>query len=63
MQLNFVTVDVFADRQFSGNPLAVVPDARGLRSEQTQAIAAEFNLSETAFVLPPRGCRPWKQSR
>jgi trans-2,3-dihydro-3-hydroxyanthranilate isomerase len=54
MQLNFVTVDVFTDRQFGGNPLAVVPDARGLTAAQMQAIAAEFNLSETTFVLPPR---------
>jgi trans-2,3-dihydro-3-hydroxyanthranilate isomerase len=54
MQLNFVTVDVFTDRQFGGNPLAVVPDGRGLTSAQMQAIAAEFNLSETTFVLPPQ---------
>ena len=54
MKLEFVTVDVFTDRQFGGNPLAVVPDARGLTSEQMQAIAAEFNLSETTFVLPPQ---------
>jgi trans-2,3-dihydro-3-hydroxyanthranilate isomerase len=53
MQLNFVTVDVFTDRPFGGNPLAVVPDARGVATEQMQAIAAEFNLSETTFVLPP----------
>jgi hypothetical protein len=53
MQLNFVTVDVFTDRPFGGNPLAVVPDARGVTTEQMQAIAAEFNLSETTFVLPP----------
>jgi trans-2,3-dihydro-3-hydroxyanthranilate isomerase len=52
MQLDFVTVDVFTDRPFGGNPLAVVPDARGLTSAQMQAIAAEFNLSETTFVLP-----------
>ncbi len=49
----YLTVGVFTDRQFSGNPLAVFPDARGLSSEQMQAIAAEFNLSETTFVLPP----------
>ena len=54
MKLDFVTVDVFTDRQFGGNPLAVVPDARGLTSEQMQAIATEFNLSETTFVLPPK---------
>ena len=50
---DFVTVDVFTDRRFGGNPLAVVPDARGLTSAQMQTIAAEFNLSETTFVLPP----------
>ncbi|MGH7154666.1 MAG: PhzF family phenazine biosynthesis protein [Acetobacteraceae bacterium] len=49
----FVTVDVFTDRRFGGNPLAVFPDARGLTSEEMQSIAAEFNLSETTFVLPP----------
>lgn len=53
MKLNYVTVDVFTDRRFGGNPLAVVPDARGVTAEQMQAIAAEFNLSETTFVLPP----------
>jgi trans-2,3-dihydro-3-hydroxyanthranilate isomerase len=54
MQLKFFTVDVFTDRQFGGNPLAVFPDARGLSAEQMQAIAAEFNLAETTFVLPPQ---------
>jgi trans-2,3-dihydro-3-hydroxyanthranilate isomerase len=54
MRIEFVTVDVFTDRKFGGNPLAVVPDARGLTSEQMQAIAAEFNLAETTFVLPPK---------
>ncbi|MGA9867480.1 MAG: PhzF family phenazine biosynthesis protein [Acetobacteraceae bacterium] len=49
----FVTVDVFTDRRFGGNPLAVFPDAAGLTEQQMQAIAAEFNLSETTFVLPP----------
>jgi trans-2,3-dihydro-3-hydroxyanthranilate isomerase len=49
----FVTVDVFTDRRFGGNPLAVFPDARGLTTEQMQALAMEFNLSETTFVLPP----------
>ena len=53
MRVEFVTVDVFTDRKFGGNPLAVVPDARGLTSEQMQAIAGEFNLAETTFVLPP----------
>jgi trans-2,3-dihydro-3-hydroxyanthranilate isomerase len=50
---DFVTVDVFTDQRFGGNPLAVFPDARGLSDAQMQAIATEFNLSETTFVLPP----------
>jgi len=54
MQLDFITVDVFTDRKFGGNPLAVVLDARGLTTEQMQTIAAEFNLAETTFVLPPQ---------
>lgn len=53
MDIAFATVDVFTDRQFGGNPLAVVPDGRGLTAAQMQAIASEFNLSETTFVLPP----------
>lgn len=52
MRYRFLTADVFTDRIFGGNPLAVLPDARGLRTEQMQRIAAEFNLSETTFVLP-----------
>ena len=53
MHYDFVTLDVFTDRMFGGNPLAVLPDARGLKTEQMQAIAREFNYSETTFVLPP----------
>lgn len=49
----FITVDVFTDRRFGGNPLAVFPDARGLSDAEMQALAREFNLSETTFVLPP----------
>jgi trans-2,3-dihydro-3-hydroxyanthranilate isomerase len=49
----FVTVDVFTDRRFGGNPLAVFPDAQGLSDGEMQSLAAEFNLSETTFVLPP----------
>ncbi|GAC1343189.1 MAG: PhzF family phenazine biosynthesis protein [Acetobacteraceae bacterium] len=52
-EYDFETVDVFTDRRFGGNPLAVLPDARGLETEAMQAIAREFNLSETTFVLPP----------
>ncbi len=49
----FVTVNVFTGTRFAGNPLAVVLEAAGLGDAEMQAIAAEFNLSETAFVLPP----------
>jgi trans-2,3-dihydro-3-hydroxyanthranilate isomerase len=63
MQLSFATVDVFTNRQFGGNPLAVLPDARGLTSEQMQAIACEFNLSETTFVLPPQDAANTAQVR
>lgn len=49
----FVTVDVFTESRFGGNPLAVLPDARGLTDAQMQTIAREFNYSETTFVLPP----------
>lgn len=50
----YVTLDVFTDRAFGGNPLAVVLDADGLSDAQMQSIAAEFNYSETTFVLPAR---------
>ncbi len=49
----FCTLDVFTDTRFGGNQLAVLPDARGLDPDQMATIAREFNLSETAFVLPP----------
>lgn len=54
MQRRYCTVDVFTDRMFGGNPLAVVLDAGLLSKAQMQAIAAEFNYAETTFVLPPR---------
>ena len=53
MQRRYITVDVFTDRAFGGNPLGVVLDAGGLSTEQMQAVAREFNYSETTFVLPP----------
>ena len=53
MDLHFRTVDVFTDRLFGGNPLAVVLDAQALDTAAMQAIAREFNYSETSFVLPP----------
>src|SRR6185437_2837406 len=51
-RFSFVTVDVFTEHRFGGNPLAVLPDARGLSDQEMQSLAAEFNLSETTFVLP-----------
>jgi trans-2,3-dihydro-3-hydroxyanthranilate isomerase len=53
MLYDYVTLDVFTDRLFGGNPLAVLPDARGLTTDQMQAIAREFAYSETTFALPP----------
>src|SRR2546423_11100214 len=52
-RLHYHRVDVFTDRAFGGNPLAVCTNGRGLNVETMQAIAKEFNLSETTFVLPP----------
>ena len=49
---NFIQLDVFTDRPFAGNPLAVFPEAEGISDEQMQQIAREMNLSETVFVLP-----------
>ncbi|MFL4979952.1 MAG: PhzF family phenazine biosynthesis protein [Xanthobacteraceae bacterium] len=57
MRRRFVTLDVFADRRFAGNPLAVVLEPEGLDNAAMQAIAREFNLSETVFVLPPAESR------
>jgi trans-2,3-dihydro-3-hydroxyanthranilate isomerase len=48
-------VDVFTDRPFAGNPLAVVYGAADLAHDQMQTLAREFNLSETVFVLDPTG--------
>src|SRR5579884_1779298 len=52
MRASYVTADVFTDRRFGGNQLAVFPDARDIPAEAMQAIAREFNYSETTFVLP-----------
>ena len=49
---NFIQLDVFTDRTFAGNPLAVFPESEGITDEQMQQIAREMNLSETVFVLP-----------
>lgn len=54
MKLPYVTVDVFTTQRFGGNPLAVITDGREVSTDQMQQIAAEFNYSETTFVLPPK---------
>src|ERR1700752_405416 len=51
--LRFKQVDVFTQKPFFGNPVAVVLDAAALTGDQMQRIAAWTNLSETTFVLPP----------
>lgn len=48
----YVTLDVFTETRFGGNPLAVFPAAQGLSDAEMQALAAEMNYSETTFVLP-----------
>ena len=53
MELDFHTLDVFTDRRFAGNPLAVVHGADGLDTAAMQTIAREFNLSESVFVMKP----------
>jgi trans-2,3-dihydro-3-hydroxyanthranilate isomerase len=53
MRRRFATLDVFTTRRLAGNPLAVVLDAQDLTDRDMQAVAREFNLSETVFVLPP----------
>ena len=53
MSRRFATLDVFTADRLTGNPLAVVLDAEGLDTNDMQAIAGEFNLSETVFVFSP----------
>lgn len=53
MKHRFFTLDVFTDRAFGGNQLAVFPDAAAIPEARMQEIAREFNYSETVFVLPP----------
>ena len=59
----FLTADVFTDRPFAGNQLAVFPDARAIPEEHLAPIAREFNLSETVFVFPPVGARHSRRLR
>lgn len=55
MERRYTILNVFTEERDGGNPLAVVTDAEGLTTEAMQAIAGEFNLSETVFVLPATG--------
>lgn len=50
---HFIQADVFTDKAFGGNQLAVFTDARGLTAEQMQTLTREMNYSESTFVLPP----------
>jgi len=54
MQYQYYTCDVFTNKPFGGNQLAVIIDARGLTTKQMQQIAREFNFSESTFVFPPQ---------
>ncbi len=59
----YVTADVFTDRRFGGNQLAVFPDARAIPSALMLDITREFNFSETTFVLPPEDPRHTRRVR
>jgi trans-2,3-dihydro-3-hydroxyanthranilate isomerase len=63
MRYRYLTADVFTDRPFGGNPLAVFPDAQGISGERMQQVARELNLSETVFVLPPEDSRHTRKLR
>lgn len=57
MKLTYLLLDVFTTERLKGNQLAVVPRADGLLDDQMQAIAREFNLSETVFLTRPKSER------
>ncbi len=54
MSLRFILVDVFTEKPFGGNQLAVFPDSEGISGQNMQRIARELNFTETVFILPPR---------
>ena len=54
MRYQYYICDVFTNRRFGGNQLAVLPSADGLSTERMQQITREFNFAETSFVLPAR---------
>ncbi len=63
MRYKFYTADVFTDKIFGGNPLAVFPQAQGLNPQQMQQVAKEFNYSETVFVFPSQTPQATRQLR
>jgi trans-2,3-dihydro-3-hydroxyanthranilate isomerase len=63
MAYQFHTADVFTTRARGGNPLAVIPDARGLSDAQMLAITREFNYSESVFVFPPESAANTRRLR
>ncbi|HVY81299.1 MAG TPA: PhzF family phenazine biosynthesis protein [Steroidobacteraceae bacterium] len=63
MAQRYITLDVFTDRRFGGNPLAVFCDQPELPAPLMQTIAREFNLSETVFILPPTDARALRRLR
>lgn len=63
MPYRYYTADVFTDRMFGGNQLAVFPDAAGISEDQMMSITREFNFSETVFVLAPENPRHTRRIR
>jgi trans-2,3-dihydro-3-hydroxyanthranilate isomerase len=63
MKARYLTLDVFTDRPFGGNQLAVLPDAAGIPERHLLDIAREFNFSETTFVFPPADSRNTRRVR
>ncbi|HEX9565455.1 MAG TPA: PhzF family phenazine biosynthesis protein [Gemmatimonadaceae bacterium] len=61
--MRYITADVFTSTRFGGNPLAVLPDGRGLNDAQMLAVTREFNYSETTFVFPPDDPRHTRRLR
>jgi trans-2,3-dihydro-3-hydroxyanthranilate isomerase len=62
-RFRFLTADVFTDRPFGGNQLAVFPDARAIPDERLLDVTREFNFSETTFVFPPADARHTRRVR
>jgi trans-2,3-dihydro-3-hydroxyanthranilate isomerase len=63
LRARYLTADVFTDRAFGGNQLAVFPDASSIPEALLQSIAREFNYSETTFVFPPTDGRHTRRLR